>query len=209
VPSATLRRLALLALLAVSGAARAQDAVPTAIEDPRAAKFKDVERGLFTGFEVGVLTFLKTPAADEAQFPFAGEGGRSQGVSVTVSVGYDLGSRLSVSLFGLGTSQSAKASYGAFDVLAAGLDLRWAFAGAKDRNGWERFQAYAHARGGYLMTHPSGLFGRRDILVGGGLGAEYFTQLRHFSVGLQLDGLYALKAKAPGLALAPFIRYTF
>jgi hypothetical protein len=209
VPSILLRRFALAALVACAAAARAQDAVPAAIEDPRAAKFKDVERGLFTGFEVGYLSFLKTPAADADLFPYAGDGGRSQGISVAVSVGYDLGTRLSLSLFGLGTSQSAKASYGAFDVLAAGLDLRWAFAGAKDRNGWERFQAYAHARGGYLMTHPSGLFGRRDILVGGGLGAEYFTQLRHFSVGLQLDGLYALKAKAPGAALAPFIRYTF
>jgi len=209
VPSTMLRRLALAILLLGTAPAAAQDAVPAAIEDPRAAKFKDVERGFFTGFEVGYLTFLKTPAADPERFPYAGDGGRSQGISVAVSVGYDLGSRLSLSLFGLGTSQAAKASYGAFDVLAGGLDLRWAFAGVKDRNGWERFLAYAHVRGGYLMTHPSGLFGRRDTLVGGGLGAEYFTQLRHFSVGLQLDGLYALKAKSPGLALAPFIRYTF
>ena len=208
-PAAAIRRLALALLVAGAGAARAQEAAPAPIEDPRAARFKDVERGLFTGFEVGYLSFLKTRTADAGKFPFAGEGGRSQGVSVAVTVGYDLGSRLSLSLFGLGTSQSADASYGAFDVLAAGLDLRWAFAGARDRNGWERFLAYVHARGGWLMTHPTGLFGRRDTLMGGGLGVEYFTQLRHFSVGLQLDGLYALQAKAPGVSLAPFVRYTF
>jgi hypothetical protein len=208
-PTALLRRITLAALLAAGGAARAQEAAPAPIEDPRAARFKDVERGLFAGFEVGGLTFLKTRTDDAALFPYAGDGGRSQGVAIALTVGYDLTSRLALSLFGLGTSQSARASYGAFDVLAGGLDLRWAFAGARDRNGWERLLCYLHVRGGYLVTHPAGLFGRHDLLLGGGLGLEYFTQLRHFSVGLQLDGVYALSARSPGLALSPTVRYTF
>ena len=92
---------------------------------------------------------------------------------------------------------------------SAGLDLRYAFYGQRDRNGYERFFVYAHARGGYLVSHPTGLFGDTDVLVGGGLGVEYYTQLRHFSVGLQVDGLYVLSAKAPGFAVTPVVRYTF
>jgi hypothetical protein len=211
VPTVTSRLVLLAAFLAGGGVARAQDAAPGAIEDPRAARFADVERGLSVGFEVGYLSLLKTRTEDRSRFPYAGSGGgRSQGVDIAVGLGYDLTPRLAVALFAAATSQRADASYGAFDLLAGGLDLRYAFYGLRDRNGWERFFVYLHARGGYLVSHPRGLFGSGgDVLVGGGLGAEYYTQLRHFSVGVQLDGLYVVSAGAPGLALTPTVRYTF
>jgi hypothetical protein len=210
VPRQTIRLLVASALLAAAGPAPAQDAAPGAIEDPRAAKFSDVERGFFVGFQAGYLSLLKTPAHDPAAFPYAvGGGGRSGGVDIQLTCGYDLTPRLALSLFAEGSSQRASASYGAFDVLAGGLDLRWAFYGQKDRNGWERFFASVHLRGGLLLSHPKGLFGATDTLVGGGVGAEYFTQLRHFSVGLELDGVYVVGARAPGFALTPTVRYTF
>jgi hypothetical protein len=160
--------------------------------------------------ETGVLSLFRTPVVDVARFPAArGGGGRSLGLDIDLLVGRDLTSRLAVSLFASGTSQSASSSYGAFDLLAAGLDARYAFYALKDRNGWERFFVYAHLRGGYLVTHPRGLFGNTDTLVAGGLGADYYTQLRHFAVGLRIDGLYVLSAGAPGLAITPTVRYTF
>ncbi len=199
-----------LAALAPGGPALAQDAAPAPIEDPRAPKYRDVERGPFIGFEAGWLGLLKTPNQDPVRFPFAtGGGGTAGGAVIGLHVGYDLTNRLAIALFAEGASQKASASYGAFDLLAGGLDLRFAFYGRKDRNGYERFFAYAHGRGGYLVSHPTGLFGDTDVLVGGGLGAEYYTQLRHFSVGLQVDGLYVLSAKAPGFAVTPVVRYTF
>jgi hypothetical protein len=202
--------LLVLATLAPGGPAHAQDAAPPPIEDPRAPKYKDVERGFFIGFEAGYLGLTKTPNKDPVKFPFATAGGGSAGGTVIgLHLGYDITSRLAIALFAEGASEKASASYGAFDLLAGGLDLRYAFYGQKDRNGYERFFLYAHARGGYLISHPTGLFGDTDLLVGGGLGAEYFTQLRHFSVGLQVDGLYVLSAKAPGFAVTPVVRYTF
>jgi hypothetical protein len=114
-----------------------------------------------------------------------------------------------VALFAEGAELKASASYGAFDLLVGGIDFRYDFYGQKDRNGYQRFFVYAHGRGGYLVSRPSGLFADTDLMVAAGLGAEYYTQLRHFSVGLQVDGLYALKAKAPGFALTPTLRYTF
>jgi hypothetical protein len=199
-----------LTALATGGAVRAQDAAPPPAEDPRAPKYKDVERGLFIGFEAGWLGLTKTPNQDPVKFPFAvGGGGTAGGAVIGLHVGYDLTDRLAVALFAEGAAEKASASYGAFDLLVGGLDLRYAFYGQKDRNGYQRFFLYAHGRGGYLISHPPGLFGDTDVLVGGGLGAEYFTQLRHFSVGLQVDGLYVLSAKAPGFAVTPIVRYTF
>jgi hypothetical protein len=197
-----------LALLAL--AAGAQEAAPTLQEDPRAAKFKDVERGFFVGFDAGWLSFLETPVADPARHGYAGkDGGPSGGVLIGANVGYDVFARLAISLFAVGANEKADVNYGAFSLYAAGLDLRYSFWSMKDRNGWERFFAYAHARGGYARTWPTGLFGDVETLVSGGVGIEYFTRLRHFSVGLAADGAYAMKAESLGWALYPTVRYTF
>jgi hypothetical protein len=207
-------RLALPLAVLLAGAlprpGQAQDAAPPPAEDPRAPKYADVERGFFVGFETGWLGFQKTPTQDPAKFPYApADGGASSGMVIALNVGYDVTQRLALSLFAEAASQQAGASYGAFDVLAAGLDARFAFYGKKDRNGWDRLFLWVHARGGYLVSHPSGLFADTDILLAAGLGVEYYTQLRHFSVGLQVDGIYAVTAAAPGVSVAPFVRYTF
>jgi hypothetical protein len=201
---------ALLLALAAGRAGAAEEAAPTLQEDPRAAKFKDVERGFFVGFDAGWLAFFKTPTADEAKHPYAGsDGGLSGGILIGANVGVDLGSRLAISIFAVGANEKADVDYGAFSLYAAGLDVRYAFWSMKDRNGWERLFAYAHARGGYARTWPAGLFGDVETLAAGGVGIEYFTRLRHFSVGAALDGVYALKAGAPGWSLYPTVRYTF
>jgi hypothetical protein len=197
-----------LALAALS--AGAQEAAPTLQEDPRAAKFKDVERGFFVGFDAGWLSFMKTPVADTALHGYAGtDGGMSGGIMIGVNAGVDILPRLAVSVFAVGANERADVDYGAFSLYAAGLDLRYSFWSMKDRNGWERFFVYAHARGGYARTWPVGLFGDVETLVSGGFGIEYFTRLRHFSVGAAVDGAYAAKAGSLGWALYPTVRYTF
>jgi hypothetical protein len=190
--------------------ARAQEAAPRLQEDPRAAKFRDVERGFFVGFDVGFLSFLKTPTADRAAHPYAGTGGgASKGVVIGANVGVDIGSHVAVSLFAAGAIENASVDYGAFSLYAGGLDVRYSPWAMKDRNGWERLFAYVHARGGYARTWPEGLFGDVETLASGGVGVEYFTRLRHFSVGMAADVEYATKAKAVGYALYPTVRYTF
>ncbi len=205
-----MNRIAVALLAALPLAASAQDAAPQLPEDPRAARFREVERGLFAGFEVGYLHLTKTPTQDRVRFPYAGEdGGAAGGLLVGVHVGYDVLPRLALSAFVLGSSAKADPSYGAFDVAAAGADLRFAFLAFPDSQGVERVHLYLHGRGGYLRSRPEGLFARSDLLLGGGLGIEYFTRLRHFSVGLALDGVYVQKAKVPGFLVAPTLRYTF
>lgn len=206
-----MRILAVAALaLAAPRLAPAQDAAPPLQENPRTQHFKDVERGFFAGFQVGYLSFLKTPTQDRQQFPYAGaSGGRAGGMLVTAELGYDLTSRLSVALLAEGGNVRASASYGAFSVYSGGLDVRYSYYGAKDRNDWERFFLYVHARGAYMMTTPKGLFGTSDVLVQAGPGLDYFTRLRHFSIGAAIDYVYATKVKASGFAVYPTVRYTF
>ncbi len=205
-----MKRIALVLALTLPVAAAAQEAAPQLQEDPRAAKFHDVERGFFIGFEAGFLGLLKTPTANPQQFPYAGaDGGKAGGLLVGVNVGTDLGDRFALSLFGQGGNERAGSNYGAFSLYAGGLDLRVALFGKTDRNGFERFYVYVHGRGGIARTYPEGLFGKDDLVLAGGPGIEYFTPLRHFSVGLAGDYVYATKAKAGGYAVYPTVRYTF
>ncbi len=205
-----MKRILAALVVAAPLLAAGQEAAPRLQEDPRAARFRDVERGFFVGFEAGYLGLRDTPTADPAKFPYAGSsGGSAGGMVVGVTLGMDLGTRLSVALVGQGGNQKARASYGAFSLYGGGADVRFALLGVKDRNDWERFYLYVHGRGVYARTSPEGLFGKNDLLVQGGPGVEYYTQLRHFSIGLAGDYVYATKAKTSGYAVYPTVRYTF
>jgi hypothetical protein len=202
--------VAALAAALFSTAAPAQDAAPALPEDPRAARFREIERGFFTGLEAGWMGFFETPVAEPTRYRAAGKGGgMSSGLHLALTVGADLGERVSLALLLLGVNQEAGVSYGAFSLVGGGGDLRVNLAGFADSQQVTRTFVYAHARGAWFVTEPHGLFGKTDVLVAGGVGVEYFTRLRHFSVGLAVDGLYALQAKSAGIAATPTLRYTF
>ncbi len=190
--------------------AAAQEAAPQLPEDPRAPRFREVEHGAFTGLQAGWIAFFRTPVADPVRYPGAGRGGGfASGMGVTLQVGVEIGSRLALSAVAIAAQQDANVSYGSFGLVGGGGDLRLALAGMRDSQAVERFRLYLHARGAWFSTDPHGLFGTTDVLVAAGPGIEYATRLRHFSVGLAIDGLYALKAKAAGIAVLPSLRYTF
>ena len=201
---------ALAALVLLPAVARAQEAAPPMPEDPRAPQFKEVERGFFAGFEVGYLGLFKTPTADPSKFPFAGSGGGSaNAMLVGANAGYDVSSRVALSIFALGANASANSSYGSFSLFVAGGDVRVALLGGSDKYGVERLHLYLHGRAGGLLTTPEGLFGHTDVYLAGGPGVEYVTHLRHFAVGLAADATYLTKAKTAGVAITPTVRYTF
>jgi hypothetical protein len=210
-PLKTTTRPVLLATALLLGApALAQEAAPTLQEDPRAARFRDVERGFFVGFEAGYLGVLDAPVADPVRYPGAGDsGGSAGGLLVGLNAGVEIGPRIALSLFAMGGSQTADPSYGAFDVFAGGADVRVALLSWRDLNGHARLLAYLHARGGYALSRPEGLFGTDDIFVGGGPGIEYFTRLRHFSLGIAADYVRWIDTGANGYAVYPTVRYSF
>ena len=204
-----MKPLAALALL-LPALALAQDSAPQLQEDPRAARFRDVERGFFVGFEAGYLGFFDAPTADPEKFPLAGtSGGSAGGLVGAIVVGVDVGKRLSLALFAQGTSAEANPNYGAFSLYAGGLDVKIAVFGTRDRNDWERFWVFVHGRGGIAKTYPEGLFGTDEVIFAGGPGIEYYTRLRHFSIALTADYVYASEAGQGGYAVYPTVRYTF
>ncbi|HEX9049158.1 MAG TPA: adventurous gliding motility protein CglE [Anaeromyxobacter sp.] len=188
----------------------AEDAAPQLQEDPRAARFRDVERGFFVGFEAGYQGWRDTPTADTEKFPLAhASGGYAGGVMVGALVGVDVGQRLSVALYAQGGSAKANPDYGAFELFSGGADVKVALFAWRDRNDWNRTFLYVHGRGGIARSYPQGLFGTSDVIVAGGPGIEYYTRLRHFSIALGADFVRATKAGANGFAVYPTIRYTF
>jgi hypothetical protein len=206
------KRIVALALaLGIPALALGQEAAPKLQEDPRSARFRDVERGIFVAFEVGYLGLLETPTEDTEKFPLAGDdGGRAGGLPmVGVLAGVDIGKRLSVGIFLQGGNVRASDDYGSFDLYSGGVDVKLALLGFKDRNDWERFYVYVHARAGIAKTYPEGLFGTDEVIAAGGPGVEYYTQLRHFSIGLGADAVYTANAGAVGFAVYPTLRYTF
>lgn len=206
-----------LALL-LPGWALAQEAAPQLEENPRAPRFNEVERGFYATVEAGFLGVTKTPVADRSAHPYACvgvpagaecSGGFGSGMALSIDLGYDFSSRFAGALFLLQAFEGASESYGSFQLTATGAELRWAFAAARDANEVERFYAYLRGRGAYVWTYPKGLFGTTDELAGAGLGIDYYTRLRHFSVGLAVDGLYFFKAQVPAFDVLATLRYTF
>ena len=205
-----MKPLAAALALVLPALALAQDAAPQLQEDPRAAKFKDVERGFFIGFEAGYQGWLDTPTADPEKFPLAGtSGGSAGGLMVGLLVGTDIGSRLSVALYAQGGNAKANSDYGAFGLFSGGADVKLALFGRRDRNDWERLYFYVHGRGGFARSYPEGLFGTSDVIFAGGPGVEYYTRLRHFSIAFGADYVRATKAGANGFTIYPTVRYTF
>ena len=189
----------------------AQDAAPPLEENPKTAHFKDVERGTFVGFQFGYRGSSTRPSRTPRSNPGA-EAARADARAAwwwrSRSAGTSpRGSRSRSSP--RARNERASTDYGAFSIYGVGLDARYAYYGSKDRNDWERFFLYVHARGAYSKSYPKGLFGTNEVLIQAGPGLEYFTRLRHFSIGSALDYVYATKAKASGFAVYPTVRYTF
>jgi opacity protein-like surface antigen len=174
--------------------------------------FSEIERGVFLGV-YGGASFVTNPPADEnGKRPF------SAGQTVGVELGYELGSRLAVSLFVTGSVQregsdyigkSGGAASGDFSLLTPGAALRLSAVGFADDQGVKRTWLYLRGGVGYVMFTPKALLPDSDFLVFAGPGLEYYTRLRHFSIGVELVGTMLAKSKAFGFSLTPTLRYAF
>lgn len=202
-----MRTLLVAFSLLVSTATLAAPSAP--VEDRPAVKLIEVERGFFLGVEAGGL-FLFEPKGTN--------GGFSPGRSYGVTMGADLGERLSIAAMVLGTHSDAPSAFsgggganlrGDFSSLIVGAMLKVDFWGHPDANAIKRLFLYARGGGGYAFLSPKNFFKSGDTVVAGGLGLEYFTHLRHFSLGLSTDFFMGLSYMGPGVSVTPNMRYTF
>jgi hypothetical protein len=174
--------------------------------------FNEIERGLYFALQGGPFFFVNPPATEGTPRPF------SPGQSAQVEVGLDLGERLSIGAFVLGATNSAGSEYegksgktasGAFSTLVPGATLRAHLVGFADSQDVKRTFIYARAGAGLALFRPKLLLPDSDILVFAGPGVEYYTRLRHFSVGLEVTGSYLVSSGSIGFAVSPNLRYAF
>ena len=206
-----LASLALCASFVLPTVASAQSST-TAQGDRPAVTFDEIERGIYFAVLGGPLFITNPPAAEGTPRPF------SSGPMAQVEVGVDLGEHVSVGLFLMGSSVRTGAEYvgnsggavsGDFSSLIPGAVLRARLVGFADSQEVKRTWFYVRAGAGYAMFSPKRLLPDSDILVFAGPGVEYYTRLRHFSVGLEVTGQYLVSGGSFGFAVAPNIRYAF
>ncbi len=199
---------ALAVLVLLGGTARGQEAGEA---ERTRATFNEVEHGGYAGGEVGVL-FLHAPGANA---------GLASGSVVGVSLGYDFAPWIGVGFFGLAIDAVAPAGYGSFGTAGAegdfsglmpGLEVRLHLPLANDRNGVDRLFLNLGAGGGVMFFQPRALFPGGHAAAGKvDVGLEYFTRLRHISLGLALEGFGARpdERNLAGGSISPFVRYSF
>lgn len=217
-----------IALALCSQVALAQEARATAaaapVQDKAAETFNEVERGFFLGVTGGPSWVVNPPALAGGVRPF------SSGQMAQLEIGTDIGNILSLSLFVQVTANRAGSDYlgnnparldpnpanrpapvsGDFSTLVPGLALRANLLGLTDAQGTRRTWIYARGGAGYALFYPSQLFkAGPEFLVFAGPGLEYYTRLRHFSIGVEVTATVLATSGAFGFAVTPNLRYAF
>ncbi len=206
------------ALVPAAALAQAESEAAAPLEDRPALKINEVERGFYFGAEAGGL-FLFSPKGTSGS-------GFSTGRTAGITVGGDIGEFASLGLMVLGTHTDTPSAFiapqpkegsqlqaplrGDFSSLVLGATAKISLLGTPDANGVKRFFIYVRAGGGLALTGPKDFFpDNSDILLLGGAGCEYFTHLRHFSIGIDADFVLGLKYFGAGFMVSPNLRYAF
>ncbi len=210
---ATLCALSLL----VSSSAVAQgkaDAPARAVRDKEAVQFDEIERGFHFGLSFGGWFILNPPALPGGRQPF------SPGQMTQFELGMDFGERVAVDLFLAATANRAGSDYvgksnpvgaasGDFFSLIPGASARVRAVGFNDSQDVKRTWIYGRIGGGYALFAPKALLPDGDVLIFVGPGVEYYTRLRHFSIGLEVLGTFLASNGSIGIAATPNLRYAF
>jgi hypothetical protein len=201
------------AALASSARSEGQEPVPQVSAEQAPAPLNPVEHGLYAGTSIGVL-FMHLPGTGA---------GLGSGALVGASLGYDFSPIIGLGFFAMGLALNTPSGYqglgsnptasGDLTALFPGLELILRLPLSADHDDINRLFLNISAGGGALFLNPTGLVGTNGVLAAGkgDVSLEYFTHLRHFSIGLALDGLVAFPTGGTliGGALSPFARYSF
>jgi hypothetical protein len=204
----------LLAVAGLSSRALGQPAetqtAAAPVRERASAPVAEVEHGWYFRGSGGAFYLTSLPATRGPK-PF------SAGQMAQIELGGDLAGHLALGLFVMGTANRAGSDYvgksdgtasGDFSAIIPGVAARLSLIGLPDANGVRRTWLYVRGGIGYAMFFPKALLSA-DTFAFAGPGIEYYTRLRHFSIGLEVTGSYLVKSKTFGFALAPNLRYAF
>jgi len=204
-----------IAFFGLSGLTWAQGSASssTALKDKEAVVFDEIERGFFFSVAAGPYFVVNPPAQADTPRPF------SPGQMAQVGLGLDLGQVLSLELFASGSANRAGSDYigrssggrasGDFSTFVPGAAVRVSLLGFADSQETMRTWLYVRGGAGWVMFFPQEFLPGSDVLVFGGPGIEYYTRLRHFSLGLEVVGTFLVGSGTFGFAVTPNLRYAF
>ena len=183
-----------------------------AVEDKKAITFNEIERGFFVQVNGGFWGTINPPAANGSKQYF------SPGQLIQVEMGYDIGERVSPGLFFHASNNRAGSDYtglskgvasGDYGMIAPGVGAKFRIVGFDDAQDVKRTWFYVHAGAGLVFYSPSTLLPTSDIIITAGPGFEYFTRLRHFSIGIEADFNFMALTQSLGFSIFPTVRYAF
>jgi hypothetical protein len=181
-------------------------------EERRSVAINEIERGFFFEARGGFWAVINPPTATGGVTYF------SPGQAAQIDVGFDLGELVSPSVFLLATGNRMRSDYtgtsggtasGDYGALMPGAALKVRLLGLDDAQGVRRTWIYVRAAGAAVFYNPTSLIDRLDVLVSGGVGLEYFTRLRHFSLGIEGNFNYLARSGSLGFSVFPTVKYSF
>ncbi|GAB4299265.1 MAG: hypothetical protein Kow0090_14730 [Myxococcota bacterium] len=218
------RFLSILLILSVYLFSASAFAQRSGEEGGRTIDYKEVEKGFFSELDLGPLYALSG---------FSQDSGLKMGFMTSIGFGYDIADYLSFDA-GVGVlhwssggptectiGQDAGCDPPADDPLAVGQKVTPApsdLFGVAPRFSVKlsfistfRTYFFLRAGGGVMLANPDDIVGSSAPIVEGSLGVEYYTGLRHFSIGIEprVFALMASSGTAISLGLIPTLKYTF
>jgi hypothetical protein len=109
----------------------------------------------------------------------------------------------------ISTDPTGRAASGDFAMLAAGLAAKVNIIGFADSQDVKRLWIYGRVAGGANFYFPNTLISQLDVMLQAGAGVEYYTRLRHFSIGLEANFQMMFVTTTFGVTLTPTLRYSF
>jgi hypothetical protein len=229
-----MRRSWIAALLLLSSAtAYAQEEEESAplsaapIEEKKGSAFAEVEHGFYvgasTGIAIGVSPGGNVYTADDRGALSSSKAGLALGQSGGIELGIEPTPLLSIGVLAWGSAANTPARYygtcdptiagaacprGNTTSLLLGANARLNLSLGPDANDVRRSFFFVRVGAGYAILSPKGLLANEPVVFGGP-GFEYFTHLRHFSVGIEAVASFGLTNKGLGVQVSPLVRYTF
>jgi hypothetical protein len=203
--------LVLCAASVAFGADKSPDAKVTT-DDKKGVQINEIERGFYFEARGGYWATFNPPTLTGGKSYF------SSGQAVELDMGFDIGERFSPSLFLLATGNRMGSDYtgysngiasGDYGSFIPGVGLKVRLVGFKDAQEVERTWFYVRVGAGVMFYSPSALINKLDVLVNAGPGIEYFTKLRHFSIGLEANFNFMALTSSFGFSVLPMVKYSF
>jgi hypothetical protein len=186
---------------------------PKPVEDKKAITYNEIERGFFFEVRGGFWSVVNPPRTATGTTYF------SPGLAAQVDMGIDIGERVSPGLFLLAATNSMKSDYtglsaggtvsGDFSVLAPGAQVKVRIVGFNDSQDVKRTWVYARGGAAVVFYSPASLLPTLDVLISAGPGLEYFTSLRHFSIGIEANFNVMVLTQSVGFSVLPVVKYAF